>query len=172
MPLPKTPLTRHETYLANIAGQDTPLPEYPHSREEMYLAAISGQDVEIPDVPITREEMYLDHIARNGGGGGEITTQSLSVTENGTYRAPSGKAYTPVTVNVPQPSGTKQITISENGSSTEDVAAYASAEITVAVPVPVLDTLNATDNGTYSPSSGHAYSSVVVAIPAATGVNF
>lgn len=34
------------------------------------------------------------------GGTVEITTESLSVTENGTYTAPHGKAYTPVSVNV------------------------------------------------------------------------
>ena len=33
-----------------------------------------------------------------GGGGGEV--EALSVTENGTYTAPTGKAYSPVTVNV------------------------------------------------------------------------
>ena len=31
---------------------------------------------------------------------GDITTEGLSVTENGTYTAPEGKAYTPVVVNV------------------------------------------------------------------------
>lgn len=36
-----------------------------------------------------------------GGGGSDITVESLSVTANGTYTAPSGKAYTPVTVSVP-----------------------------------------------------------------------
>lgn len=35
------------------------------------------------------------------GGGGDITVEALSVTENGTYTASSGKAYSPVTVNVP-----------------------------------------------------------------------
>ena len=35
-----------------------------------------------------------------GGGGGDITVEELSVTENGTYTAPEGKAYSPVTVNV------------------------------------------------------------------------
>lgn len=117
-----------------------------------------------------------------GGGGGEISTQSLNVSANGTYRAPTGKAYTPVNVNVPNtygasdegkvvsngslvaqtahaevtengtidttlnnsvtvnvpqgitPTGTKQISISQNGTTTEDVSAYASAEITVAIP--------------------------------------
>lgn len=32
---------------------------------------------------------------------GDITVEPLSVTENGTYTAPSGKAYSPVNVNVP-----------------------------------------------------------------------
>lgn len=36
-----------------------------------------------------------------GGGGGGVTVEPLSVTENGTYTAPSGKAYSPVTVDVP-----------------------------------------------------------------------
>lgn len=37
----------------------------------------------------------------SGGGGGDVTVESLSVTENGIYEAPTGKAYSPVTVNVP-----------------------------------------------------------------------
>ena len=36
-----------------------------------------------------------------GGGGGDITVESLSVNSNGTYTAPSGKAYSPVVANVP-----------------------------------------------------------------------
>lgn len=62
---------------------------------------------------------------------------SLSVTSNGTYTAPSGvDGYSPITVNVPQgvtPTGTKQISITQNGTTTEDVTNYASAEITVNV---------------------------------------
>lgn len=34
-------------------------------------------------------------------GGGGIVAEPLVVTENGVYTAPSGKAYSPVTVNVP-----------------------------------------------------------------------
>ena len=34
-------------------------------------------------------------------GGGSVTVEALNVTENGVYTAPSGKAYSPVTVNVP-----------------------------------------------------------------------
>lgn len=36
--------------------------------------------------------------SKNGGGGGGVTVEPLSVAENGTYTAPSGKAYSPVTV--------------------------------------------------------------------------
>lgn len=35
------------------------------------------------------------------GGGSEVSVVSLSVNENGTYTAPSGTAYSPVTVSVP-----------------------------------------------------------------------
>lgn len=35
------------------------------------------------------------------GGGSDVSVVSLSVDENGTYTAPSGTAYSPVTVNVP-----------------------------------------------------------------------
>ena len=35
-----------------------------------------------------------------GGGGGDITVEPLTVTENGQYAAPSGKAYSPVNVEV------------------------------------------------------------------------
>lgn len=36
-----------------------------------------------------------------GGGSGDITVEALSATENKVYTAPKGKAYSPVTVNVP-----------------------------------------------------------------------
>lgn len=50
--------------------------------------------------PITREEMFLKKAADTVHG---IEVESLSVTDNGIYTAPSGKAYTPVNVNVPLP---------------------------------------------------------------------
>lgn len=40
--------------------------------------------------------LVLDDEAGSGG----VTVESLSVTQNGTYTAPSGKAYSPVTVSV------------------------------------------------------------------------
>lgn len=39
-------------------------------------------------------------LGTGSGGGGGTTVEALSVTQNGTYTAPTGKAYSPVTVNV------------------------------------------------------------------------
>ena len=40
-----------------------------------------------------------------GGGGSSVTVEPLTVTQNGTQTAPSGKAYSPVTANVPNSYG-------------------------------------------------------------------
>lgn len=58
----------------------------------MSISAKSGEPV-----PLTLVEMKdaVDSIS-----GGDITVESLSVTSNGTYTAPTGKAYSPVTVSV------------------------------------------------------------------------
>lgn len=39
--------------------------------------------------------------AGGGGGGADIEVEAVTFTENGTFTAPEGKAYSPVTVNVP-----------------------------------------------------------------------
>lgn len=64
------------------------------------------------------------------------TLDTLTATDNGTYTPQSGHAYDEVVVNVPKgitPTGTKQISITANGTTTEDVTNYASAEIAVNV---------------------------------------
>lgn len=161
MALPDSPLTRGEQYLAKAAGQDTALPDVPLTRVEQYMAKIAGQDVAIPNVPLTRLEQYLAAIAE-GGGGSSVTVEPLTVTSNGTQTAPSGKAYSPVTVNVPQPSGTKSITISQNGTTTESVTNYASASIAVDVePGIVYNSMNGGTATLANPFDGLDYGNLM-----------
>ena len=61
-----------------------------------------------------------------GGGGSDITVESLSVTENGVYTAPSGKAYSPVTVSVQSSAldtidAVDYVTTSDNGAVGFDI---------------------------------------------------
>ena len=98
------PITREEILLNSIA-EGTGSEIQPITRKEMYLSAIAGE-TELPaDMnPITREEIFLQKVLDNGTGGGGIT-----------------------------PTGTKQISIAQNGTTTEDVINYASAQITTNV---------------------------------------
>lgn len=57
----------------------------------------------------------------------------VTFTSNGSYTPSGFDGYSQVTVNVGAPSGTKQITITENGTVTENVANYANAAITTNV---------------------------------------
>lgn len=92
------PVTRKEKYLSVKATGSGTIPD-PVTREEHFLAGMAtGETDNLPE-PITREEKFLDAAAR---GGSSVTVEPLSVTENGAYTADEGKAYSPVTVNVPQ----------------------------------------------------------------------
>lgn len=117
---------------------------------------------------ITSFDMSMD-MAINVGG--NVDVRPLRVTENGTYEE-ADTAYAPVVVDVEvpvptgtlnitangiydvtekaaadvqvrQPSGTKQISITQNGQRTEDVEWYEDAELTVNVP----NTYSAADEG-------------------------
>lgn len=139
MAIPNDPNTREEHYLASMAGQKVDLPQ-PIPRIEKYLAKAAGMDVETPD-PLTRVERYLDVIAESGGS--SVTVEPLVVTANGTTTAPSGKAYSPVTVNVPTPTPSlqsKSVTVTQNGtqSITPDSGydGLSSVAVTTNVPNP------------------------------------
>ena len=45
--------------------------------------------------------VYTSDPDAESGGGSSVTIESLTATENKTYTAPEGKAYSPVTVDVP-----------------------------------------------------------------------
>ena len=167
--IPDEPLTRVEMYLNKIATGSGETPDEPLTRLEQYLDYISengggGVDPEsitlvtlnvsqngttnapsgkaynkvVANVPNTYAASDEGKVVSNGS----LVTQTAhaEVTQNGVVDTTLNNS---VTVNVPQgstPTGTKQISISQNGTTTEDVAAYANAEITVAVPIPTYQT--------------------------------
>ena len=63
-------------------------------------------------------------------GDGQITTEPLSVTQNGTYTAPFGTAYTPVTVNVSGSSKNAQVVQGTTRTTSSTLTAIG-AEMTV-----------------------------------------
>lgn len=117
-------ITRQDQYFDAMSGGSSEIPE-PITRKEQYYAKMAGEDVDVPE-PITREEFWLHKIIEHGGGGGTTTIEPLTVTANGTY-SETGKAYSPVNVSVPTPSGSTNI--SANG--TYDVTAFAEAVVNV-----------------------------------------
>lgn len=69
------------------------------------VAMIQAETENIYIIGATTAEIHAQGFAecpfkRGLGGGEQISVESLSVTQNGTYTAPSGTAYSPVTVDV------------------------------------------------------------------------
>ena len=102
-----------------------------------------------------------------GGGGGDITVESLSVTENGTTTAPAGKAYSPVVVNVPQTT-VESLSVTENGTTTAP-AGKAYSPVVVNVPQITVEPISITTNGTTTAPAGKAYSPITVNVSGGTG---
>lgn len=66
------------------------------SMDEYYLIGTDGENITMTsDINGVTKDYDV-----TGGGGGGTTIEPLEVTANGTYEAPSGTAYNPVTVNV------------------------------------------------------------------------
>lgn len=107
--------------------------------------------------------LLAKRLGGGGGGGGSAVINPLSVTANGTYTATGGvDGYSPVTVNVPKPLGTKNITA--NGDY--DVESYASAHVSVSGITPS-GTYSITNNGIYDIVS---YASVDVNVSGGGGI--
>lgn len=99
---------------------------------------------------------YLMGKQAGGGGGGDITVVSKSVSANGTYTAPTGKAYSPVTVSVPASAvdtGTKSIT--SNGNN-QDVVGYAAVDVAVPNSYAAGDEGKVVSNGQLVAQTAHA----------------
>lgn len=163
--IPEFPLTRAEQYLNKIATGSGDTPEMPLTRMEQYLDYIAENGsggVDPGDIVLrtlnvsqngttnapsgTAYNKVVTNVPNSYGASdegkvvsnGSLVSQTAhaEVTQNGTIDTTLNNS---VVVNVPQgstPTGTKTINISANGTTTEDVAAYANAQIVVAVPVP------------------------------------
>ena len=119
---------------------------YPASSEN--LDGYSSVTVNVPDIP--------------------AVIQSLSISENGTYTAPSGvDGYNDINVEVPDiPPVLDDITITENGNYTPPSGTDGYNDINVNVPQPTLSKLTVTQNGTQTAPSGTAWNKVVTNVPA------
>lgn len=112
--------SRNEAILRRILGEDIQMQE-PRSRIEKLLLRILGEDV-TTDKPQSRIEELLTEIVDRGGTAPALEVEALSVSENGTYKAPEGTAYDPVTVNVStasiQEKKTETLHVSEDATLT------------------------------------------------------
>ena len=115
-------------------------------------------------------ELLKDRIINGSSSGQEAVIQSLSITANGTYTAPSGvDGYSPVVVDVPERVPVvESIDITANGTYTpnEGVDGYNSVNVNVPERVPVVESKEITQNGTYTPPQGvDGFNNVVVNVP-------
>lgn len=121
-------------------------------------SAVSDQD-ENNIVKYQVEERKDDKLRRHAvigiGGSSEITVTELNVTENGTYPAPAGSAYSPVNVEVPAPApNLEDITITENGNyqSSEGYDGIGTATVNVPAHLPDQELVASFDFTSATPS--------------------
>lgn len=104
-----------ETLISNLGGDPPTNPvrsKYATAEQmERAIVAAGGVAAEHPvrSKYATAEQMerLIDAVRAGGegGGGGDITVEAFTATDNGTFTAPTGKAYSPVTVSIPSVSG-------------------------------------------------------------------
>lgn len=109
---------------------------------------------------VKNDETVHANVNWHSPGQPDHNVEPLSVTNNGTYTAPQGKAYSPVTVNVPHIT-TEEFSTSANGTF-HAPSGKAYDPVIVNVPHIEVEAKNVTANGTYTAPSGKAYSPVTV----------
>lgn len=89
-------------------------------------------------------------------------TDTITITANGTYSAPTGiDGYSKVDVNV-EPE-LEEITITENGTYLPDAFGYSKVDVIVE---PTLESITITENGTYTPLENiDGYNEIIVNTP-------
>lgn len=100
----------------------------------------------------------------------DVNLESLTVTENGSYRPESGvDGWDRVTVAVPERQPiTEPLSVTANGQYAPAQGVDGFSDVTVSVPerIPVTEPLTVTQNGMYEPDSGvDGYDHVTVAVP-------
>lgn len=118
----------------NIDFMGATFPDVPSIRLPQHEGGLVSFD-DTSDATATAGDIAKDKTAyANGeklvGTHEDVTVDPISITSNGIYSAPSGHAYSPVSVNVPGLAPTGSQTFTENG--TFDVTSIAEAVINVA----------------------------------------
>lgn len=100
-----TPETSQEAFTARTYDPMQPVPEEAETKMEAYIKYLYDKTQRLPEKPDTREEYFMMIAGQNIEPGGNV--EPLNVTANGTY-SETGKAYSPVIVNVPLPSNANE----------------------------------------------------------------
>ena len=127
---------------------------------------VSSSNASLTPIPVSSDGPVRITVHAHDTPGSDISVEPLSVTANGTYTAPEEKAYSPVTVNVPQTT-VESLSVTENDTYTApDGKAY--SPVTVNVPQTTIESKSITENGTYTAPSGKAYTPITVNVPQST----
>ena len=151
--------------------------------EKKIYKALTGKDYQDSSYRGARKASLkaIDNGA-TGGGGEPAVIESIDITANGTYTAPTGvDGYSPVKVAVPEvikevekivevkiPPVLEDKNIASNGTFSASSGFDGLGTVVVNVPerVPVVESIDITANGTYTPNEGvDGYNSVNVNVP-------